>query len=116
MPTREELQSKQLTELAALCERVADGLARYPRVDLEPASSAVAQKAQELKLEWLLLTASQTSQPPAYREEIEMETEEASLKKRMVEFLANLPRQFLRTNDTAPDRQRSLGADDPPSG
>jgi len=77
MPKREVLQQKQLPELANLCERVSlDGAC-----DLH-----ISDYARVLRVEWMLLMAAHT--PPIAELRSQMEKQQASLKKRMVDFLA----------------------------
>src|SRR3990170_894645 len=77
MPKREELQNKQLPELATLCERVA--------LD-RSCESHLSDYARVLRVEWMLLMASNTPPVPELRKQ--MEKQQTSLKKRMVDFLA----------------------------
>jgi len=83
MPKREELQNKQLPELATLCERVA--------LD-RSCESHLSDYARVLRVEWMLLMASNTPPVPELRKQ--MEKQQTSLKKRMVDFLAAAPLQL----------------------
>lgn len=79
MLKREELQDKQLPELATLCERVALDRSCEPHL---------SDYARVLRVEWMLLLASNTPPVPELRKQ--MEKQQTSLKKRMVEFLASM--------------------------
>jgi hypothetical protein len=77
MPKREVLREKPLPELATLCERVA--------LD-RSCESHVSDYARVLRVEWMLLMASDS--PPVLELHKQMEKQRASLKKRMVDFLS----------------------------
>jgi len=79
MRTKQELEPKDLTELAVLCGKVADS----PSTD-----SVTREKAQGLKQEWVLLIARETPPLSELRAQREVEAQKESLKKRMVELLA----------------------------
>jgi hypothetical protein len=81
-PRKEELQDKHWTELATLCEEVAGNPACDPRI---------AEKAQALRLECVLLAASQGQRLHALKKRNETEPQELSLKKRIIEFLMHIP-------------------------
>jgi len=76
MPTKEELERRNLTELAVLCQKVAD----------DP--SIARQKARQLHEEWVRLIQATTPPLSALKEQQEIEAQMESLKKRMAEFLA----------------------------
>jgi len=76
VPTKQELERRNLTDLAVLCQQVADS----PSAD-----SVTAEKARVLKLEWVSL---QTPPHPVLKEQEKIEAKKESLKKRMAEFLA----------------------------
>ena len=78
MLTKEELAGKSATELAVLCQRIADNPSDY--------YTSIANDAKALKLEWVRL---QTSPNPDYEKQKTIEAEKLALKTRMVEFLAS---------------------------
>jgi hypothetical protein len=78
MSSQQELEKLDTTELAVLCQKIADS----PSVYTEQGSV----RAFELKLEWRTL---QSSPEPALEKEQEKEAQLALLKIRMTEFLAN---------------------------
>ncbi len=81
MPTKEELERRNLTDLAVLCGEVADN----PSADAD-----TAEKAWQLKREWLVVTERETPPPPSLKENQQIEAEKEALRKRMVEFLAGV--------------------------
>ena len=82
MPSRREqrLQDKRLIELAALCAEVASN----PACD-----SRIAEQAQALRMECVILAAAQTQRMLVPGEQEEIEAQEQSLKRRIIEFLSN---------------------------
>jgi hypothetical protein len=79
MPTKEELAGKSATELAVLCQRVADNPSAY--------TASISSNAHKLRMEWLPL---QTGREPDYEKQKTIEAQRAALKNRMVEFLAGI--------------------------
>jgi hypothetical protein len=77
---RQELERKNLTDLAVLCGKVADS---------RSTDSGTARKARELKQEWALLIAQEPH--PVLEEQKKIEAQKESLRKRMVDFLAVVP-------------------------
>ncbi len=63
MPTKEELERRDLTELAVLCQKVAD----------DP--SIARGKARQLHEEWVRLIQETTPPLPALREQQEVEAQ-----------------------------------------
>jgi hypothetical protein len=74
VPTKGELESLGPTELAALCQRVADNPPLY--------STGAANEAFELKLEWVSLQMPPDSD---YMKEKQIEERRTSLKQRMAQ-------------------------------
>lgn len=77
MATKDELERLNLTVLAVLCQQVADNAS---------ADSATAEKAWQLKREWVLL---QGPPKPNLSDQRLVERKQAKLKTHMAEFLAN---------------------------
>ena len=79
MPTKEELERMDMTQLAVLCQKVAES---------PMAGSVEADQGREMKHEWALLIQSMT--PPSFvlKEQQAKEAELEKLKRRMVSFLA----------------------------
>jgi hypothetical protein len=77
MPTISELERESPTELAVLCQRVADHPSNY--------SQPVAEAAFKLKLEWTSLAGARHF---SLKEQTENEAQMKSLHRRMAEFLA----------------------------
>lgn len=78
MPTKEELDRRHLTDLAAQCRRVAKS---------RSANSVIADKAWGLTQEWESLPKPRN---PVLEELKKIEAQQKSLKKRIVEFLADV--------------------------
>jgi len=76
---REELEQMGIVPLAVLCGELAN--------DSE-AEISVAETAGQLKHEWAMLVARQTPPPPDYNEMKNLESEQAALRKRMIDFLS----------------------------
>jgi hypothetical protein len=79
MPTQRKLRLKHSTELAVLCQQVADDPERY--------TEAAASEAFKLKLEWVRL---QTPPLPSLKAQQEVERKRAEVRKRMIKFLAGV--------------------------
>jgi hypothetical protein len=78
MASKQELERKLPTELAVLCQRVADNPGAY--------LAAAAEEASKLRLEW----AELQSQPnPNYAVQRKIEQQKDHLRRRMIEFLAD---------------------------
>jgi hypothetical protein len=78
MASKQELERKLPTELAVLCQRVADNPGAY--------LAAAAEEASKLRLEWAKLQ----SQPnPNYAVQRKIEQQKDHLRRRMIEFLAD---------------------------
>ncbi len=81
MPTKQELEGCEVTELAVLCGKVADS----------PSSDSVtAEKARQLREEWRKLILAITPPLRVFKEQQEVETKLELLKARMAEFLARI--------------------------
>ena len=78
MPTKEELERMGMTQLAVLCQKVAES---------PTAGSVEADQGREMKHEWALLIQSMTP-PASLREHQAKEAELEKLKQRMVSFPA----------------------------
>ncbi|MBI3670975.1 MAG: hypothetical protein HY237_14490 [Acidobacteria bacterium] len=81
MPPKQELERRDLTELAVLCGKIAE----RPSADSE-----TIETARGLKEEWVLLVARETPPLPELRLQQEVERQKESLKGRMVDFLAGV--------------------------
>jgi hypothetical protein len=78
MASKQELERKLPTELAVLCQRVADNPGAY--------LAAAAEEASKLRLEW----AELQSQPnPNYAVQRKIEQQKDHVRRRMIEFLAD---------------------------
>jgi hypothetical protein len=78
MASKQELERKLPTELAVLCQTVADNPGAY--------LAAAAEEASKLRLEWAKLQ----SQPnPNYAVQRKIEQQKDHLRRRMIEFLAD---------------------------
>jgi hypothetical protein len=78
MPSKQELERMPPTELAVLCQRVADNPAAY--------LTEASEEASQLKLEWAKLQ----SQPnPNYAVQRKIEQQKDNLRIRMIEFLTS---------------------------
>lgn len=78
MPTKQELEQMDVIRLAVLCQKFADA---------DSTDEAMAEKARQLKLEWVRLVARETPPPLTAKEHDQIQAEKQALKKRMVEFL-----------------------------
>ncbi len=78
MPTKQELEKFDIIYLAARCQQVADR---------PSAGKAIAEKAWQLKREWVMLVVRETP-PPDYETHQQIQAQKEELKKRMAEFLA----------------------------
>lgn len=76
---KRDIERLDLVELAVLCQRVADN----STVDAD-----TAERAWQLKREWIVLVARETPPPRHVREMDEIQAQKAELKNRMVEFLS----------------------------
>jgi hypothetical protein len=79
MPTKEELERMDLTQLAVLCQKVAES---------PTASGEAADQARSMKQEWTLLIHATTPPLPDLKEQKAREAEMERLKRRMVSLLA----------------------------
>jgi hypothetical protein len=79
MPSTQQLERTNPTELAAMCQRVADNPGAY----LQDASD----EASKLKSEWDTL---QTFPNPIYAVQKKIEQQKDHLRRRMVEFLTRI--------------------------
>ena len=79
MPTREELERMDMTQLVVLCQKVSES---------STASSVAADQGRELKQEWALLIDSMTPPLPALQAQKDAEAKMERLKRKMVSFLA----------------------------
>lgn len=77
MPSKRELEKKGPTELAVLCQGVADNPAVYTTIGSE--------QAFELKLKWVSLQTGPNRDP---KKQKAIEAARKTLNKRMAEFLA----------------------------
>ena len=78
MPSKQELEGLDIIRLAVMCQKVADDALM---------DSNTAEKARQLKQEWVLLVARETPPPPSFAENEQIQVEKTALKKRMVELL-----------------------------
>lgn len=79
MPTKQDLESKGPTELAVLCQRVAENPSQYP--------APISAEASKLFREWVSL---QTAPDPDYPKQQRIEEQRRNLKGRMVQFLSTI--------------------------
>jgi hypothetical protein len=77
MTTKGELQGLHITELASRCGKTADNIS----VDED-----LRDAARSLKDQWVMLVQQQTP-PPGYFEQKTLDSLEAALKTRMIDFL-----------------------------
>jgi hypothetical protein len=81
MLATEQLEKLNIVHLAVLCQSVADDA----KMD-----ESTAEKAWQLKREWVLLVMRETPLSTDYKEHKQIEAEKAVLKARMVAFLATV--------------------------
>jgi hypothetical protein len=79
MPTKEELERMDMTQLAVLCQKVSESPTADP---------VEADQGRQLKQEWAFLIHSMTPPLPALKDQQANEAEVERLKRRMVSFLA----------------------------
>ena len=82
MPSKQDLERSNIIALAVLCGQVADDPSRYTK--------EAADKASELKKEWVLLVSRETPRPPSAKEYEQIQADKRALQKRMAEFLADI--------------------------
>jgi hypothetical protein len=76
---REELNQMGMVPLAVICGKIAHDSAT---------EATIAEKAGELKHEWAMLVAQQTPPPSDHNEMTKLENKQATLRKRMIDFLS----------------------------
>jgi hypothetical protein len=77
MPSKHDLEKFNIIYLAVLCGQVSEN----PATD-----EKTAEKAWQLKREWIVLVAREPT--PSHKEHREIESAKDELRKRMAEFLA----------------------------
>jgi hypothetical protein len=78
MPSKQELERMHPTDVAVLCQRVADNPGAY--------LAEASEEASELKLEWAKLQAQPN---PNYAVQRKIEQQKDHLRRRMIEFLTH---------------------------
>jgi hypothetical protein len=80
MVIKEELEQVNIIQLAVRCQKVADD---------STLDEATAEKAWQLKREWVVLVGRDTP-PPDFKMHQQIQEELAELKKRMADFLSTV--------------------------